>query len=182
MEPLGCANQPCFFQPSSALATYAGASLVLGDALEGGGNTVGKMPSLGRGVDESSAWPGKRLTMGSLVWSVCPSKTNLRPNTYFGRGRETEQSSCPPPFNNLPPPTEVDPGIHSLSCLFPFQTNRLAFKIFKTPLKAFYPLIYWRRLMKRGGGCVWRKIMGPPGTESRGLNFACLPWPKWCWM
>lgn len=24
-------------------------------------------------------------------------------------------------------------------------------------------------------GGWWRKIMGPPRTESRGLNFACLP-------
>lgn len=122
MEPLGCANQPCFFQPSSALATYAGASLVLGDALERGGNTVGKMPSLGRGVDGSSAWLGKRLTMGSLVWSACPSKTNLRPNTYFGRGRETEQSSCPPRFN-APPHHRSGPRDPLLVLSFPFSNK-----------------------------------------------------------
>lgn len=38
MEPLGCANQPYFFQSSSALAISAGAILVLGRCLGGGGD------------------------------------------------------------------------------------------------------------------------------------------------
>lgn len=115
MEPLGCANQPYFFQSSSALAISAGAILVLGRCLgagmDGGKREEGRerestreraAGKMEKGVDGFSTWLGMKLTMGSLMWSACPSKTNLRPNTYFGRGRETEESSCSP---STPTPT-----------------------------------------------------------------------------
>lgn len=56
------------------------------------------------------------LSPGSAVWSPCPSKTNLKPNTRFGRREKIEQSLLP--FSRNGP---RDPGSAPLLVFFLFK-------------------------------------------------------------